>query len=72
MLKINPSLQKQEIEYVFYKFDENGDCVIDFQEFTRWLEKNNVQMTTQLHSNQDQFLQKKQTIFGNEQVTKPS
>jgi Ca2+-binding EF-hand superfamily protein len=42
MLSLDNSLSREEIEYLFNKFDENGDNNVDFKEFTKWLETNNV------------------------------
>lgn len=37
MLTLNKDLEREEIEYIFNKFDDNKDGVIDYQEFRKWL-----------------------------------
>ena len=46
MKKIDPYLTSREIEYIFNKFDADGDNSVDFEEFKAWLEKNNIRMST--------------------------
>ena len=39
---MDTNLTREEIEYLFNKFDENCYYTIDFKEFAKWLENNNV------------------------------
>jgi Ca2+-binding EF-hand superfamily protein len=38
MVKIDETITRDEIEYIFNKFDENKDNTISFEEFKKWLE----------------------------------
>lgn len=42
LVKIDKDITREEIEYIFNKFDEDGNNQIEFDEFKRWLEKNEV------------------------------
>ncbi len=39
---MDPALQREEIEYIFNKFDEDNDNNISFEEFKKWLEQGDV------------------------------
>ncbi|EGR29941.1 protein kinase domain protein [Ichthyophthirius multifiliis] len=52
MRQIDPQLTREEIEYIFNKFDGDEDNKIDFNEFTKWLKNNNIRMST--HENAQQ------------------
>lgn len=45
MHEINPELERDEIEYIFNKIDEDGSNSIDINEFKKWLEANQVRMS---------------------------
>ena len=42
--KIDKELQRDEIEYIFNKFDEDGSNSIELIEFKQWLQINDVRM----------------------------
>lgn len=42
MLEIDDKLIQEEIEYIFNKFDSDGDNQISFEEFEKWLEVSGV------------------------------
>jgi calcium-dependent protein kinase len=42
LLRIDKKLTREEIEYIFNKFDEDGSNSIEFAEFSKWLEENDV------------------------------
>jgi len=35
---INSSISREEIEFIFNKFDEDGNNTIELSEFKKWLE----------------------------------
>ena len=39
---IDKNLTREEIEYIFNKFDEDGNNKIEFAEFTNLLSKHNI------------------------------
>ena len=45
MQTIDKQLDRNQIEYIFNKFDDDGNKTISFQEFTKWLSNNNVNMS---------------------------
>lgn len=45
MTRIDSNLTREEIEYLFNKFDEDGSNSIEFEEFRKWLEDNECRMT---------------------------
>lgn len=47
---MDQDLNREEIEYIFNKFDSDGDNVIDFTEFQKWLEHNNIRLS--IHNSQ--------------------
>jgi calcium-dependent protein kinase len=38
-------LTREEIEYIFNKFDDDGSNSIEFDEFRKWLEDNECRMS---------------------------
>lgn len=42
LTRVDKDIQREEIEYIFNKFDEDGSNSIDFEEFKKWLEDNSV------------------------------
>jgi serine/threonine-protein kinase ULK/ATG1 len=42
MLEIDETLNRDEIEYIFNKFDVDGDNKISFEDFKSWLHVNHV------------------------------
>ena len=45
MYSIDDDLSHEEIDYLFGKFDANGDNTVDLSEFSNWLETHNVRMS---------------------------
>lgn len=45
LTRVDKNLTREEIEYIFNKFDLDGNNLIEFNEFKRWLEENDVRMT---------------------------
>ena len=45
LTRIDKDLTREEVEYIFNKFDEDGSNSIEFEEFRKWLEDNNCRMT---------------------------
>lgn len=45
LTRIDKNLTREEVEYIFNKFDEDGSNSIEFEEFRKWLEDNNCRMT---------------------------
>ncbi len=41
-LKLDKDITREEIEYLFNKFDEDHSNSIEFEEFRKWLEDNDV------------------------------
>ena len=39
---MDKNLTREEIEYIFNKFDDDGNNLIEFNEFKKWLEENDV------------------------------
>jgi len=37
---INKNLTREEIEYIFNKFDTDGNNIIEFDELKKWLDTN--------------------------------
>lgn len=46
LTRIDKNLTREEIEYLFNKFDEDGSNSIEFEEFRKWLEDNECKMTS--------------------------
>ena len=44
LTRIDKDLTREEIEYIFNKFDDDGNNLIDFEEFKKWLEDNECRM----------------------------
>jgi Ca2+-binding EF-hand superfamily protein len=42
MLEIDSKLTQEEVQYIFDKFDEDHNRIIDFDEFTKWLKANDI------------------------------
>lgn len=40
--RVDKNLTREEIEYIFNKFDDDGNNQIEFTEFKKWLEENDV------------------------------
>lgn len=38
--EIDPKLEREEIEFIFNKIDEDGSNSIELAEFKKWLEEN--------------------------------
>lgn len=45
LTRIDKNLSREEIEYLFNKFDEDGSNSIEFEEFRKWLEDNDCRMS---------------------------
>jgi len=45
MKQMDKDLNREEIEYIFNKFDSDGDNKIDFTEFQKWLENHNIRLS---------------------------
>jgi Ca2+-binding EF-hand superfamily protein len=45
LTRIDKELTREEIEYIFNKFDDDGSNSIEFEEFKKWLEDNDCRMT---------------------------
>ena len=45
LTRIDKNLTREEIEYIFNKFDEDGSNSIEFEEFRKWLEDNDCRMS---------------------------
>lgn len=43
--RVDKNLTREEIEYIFNKFDEDGSNSIEFEEFRKWLEDNDCRMS---------------------------
>lgn len=43
--RVDKNLTREEIEYIFNKFDDDGNNQIEFTEFKKWLEENDCRMT---------------------------
>lgn len=43
--RVDKNLTREEIEYIFNKFDDDGNNLIEFNEFKKWLEENDCRMT---------------------------
>ena len=44
MTRVDKNISREEIEYLFNLFDDDGSNSIEFEEFTKWLEDNNCRM----------------------------
>ncbi len=42
LMKVDKDITREEIEYIFNKFDDDGNNQIEFEEFKKWLEDNSV------------------------------
>ena len=42
LTRVDKNLTREEIEYIFNKFDDDGNNLIEFNEFKKWLEENDV------------------------------
>lgn len=42
LTRVDKNLTREEIEYIFNKFDDDGNNLIEFTEFKKWLEENDV------------------------------
>ena len=42
LTRVDKNLTREEIEYIFNKFDDDGNNQIEFTEFKKWLEDNDV------------------------------
>ena len=59
LLKLDKDITREEIEYIFNKFDDDGNNSIDFDEFKKWLEDNDVilqlyNLQVRMNMNKDQ------------------
>ncbi|CAD8197134.1 unnamed protein product [Paramecium octaurelia] len=45
LTRVDKNLTREEIEYIFNKFDDDGNNLIEFNEFKKWLEENDCRMT---------------------------
>jgi len=45
LTRIDKNLTREEIEYIFNKFDDDGSNSIEFEEFRKWLEDNDCRMS---------------------------
>jgi Ca2+-binding EF-hand superfamily protein len=43
--RVDKDLTREEIEYLFNKFDDDGSNSISFEEFKKWLEENDCRMS---------------------------
>ena len=50
LTRVDKNLTREEIEYIFNKFDDDGNNLIEFTEFKKWLEENDVKFTFYLVS----------------------
>jgi Ca2+-binding EF-hand superfamily protein len=48
MNTIDENLSREEVEYIFNKFDDNKDCSISFEEFKKWLQDFGVRFSCKL------------------------
>ncbi|CAK66613.1 unnamed protein product (macronuclear) [Paramecium tetraurelia] len=60
LTRVDKDIQRDEIEYIFNKFDEDGSNSIEFEEFKKWLEDNSIHVD-QEQQNRDK--QKKQSLL---------
>jgi len=44
LTRVDKNLTREEIEYIFNKFDDDGNNLIEFTEFKKWLEENDVNL----------------------------
>ena len=42
LTRVDKDISREEIEYIFNKFDEDGSNSIEFEEFKKWMEDNSV------------------------------
>lgn len=42
LIRVDKNLSREEIEYIFNKFDDDGNNQIEFEEFKKWMEDNEV------------------------------
>lgn len=45
LTRVDKNLTREEIEYLFNKFDDDGSNSIEFEEFKKWLEDNDCRMS---------------------------
>lgn len=62
---IDKDLGREEIEFLFNKFDTDGNNEIDFKEFSNWLEQNDCPMKA---SSKEIVAKKKVSILHDAQV----
>ncbi|CAD8048740.1 unnamed protein product [Paramecium primaurelia] len=65
LTRVDKDIQRDEIEYIFNKFDEDGSNSIDFEEFKKWMEDNSIQVKQE---KQIRDRSKKQSILGKNTV----